>query len=199
MIGDEKKLALALTFGILSFLVAPPVFSFPQYQAFVEKHSGRTVNCAMCHVSGDGPVGNGSGQIGSLTPEQSAQLNKARAAMQPGSDIDNPILNDFGNKIVQTVGMKKVLELRSDPAKLAEALGSKSDIDDDGISDAAEYLAGTDPLNKMHGEPGQLFWVNLNRYKFHIILAAIAVFFLDYGLAHLIKGLAIATGSKESK
>jgi len=45
--------------------------------------------------------------------------------MEPGNNVDNPILNKFGNAIVHQIGMKKVLEISTDPGKLAQALGNK--------------------------------------------------------------------------
>lgn len=163
--------------------------AYPEYQQFVEKNSKRTVNCAMCHSNENGPTGTGPGQIGSLTAEQFVQLNKARGAMEPGQVVDSPILNEFGNKIIEAVGKKKFVELRQDPGKLAELLGNDSDLDKDGIADSGEFLDGTDPLNKLHGDPGKLFWINLERYKMHVVLAIVAVMSLNYGLLHLIKGI----------
>ncbi|SRR5579885_1806657 len=184
---------------VVAWSQAAPAFSFPPFQQFSEKHSGRTTNCSMCHMNDDGPTGNGHGQIGGLTKDQLEQLNKARAALQPGSEVDNPILNKFGNEIVRKLGMQKVLELSADPAKLPEALGNTTDLDDDGIPDAQEYLDGTDPLNKSHGDPAKLFFINLSRCKLQIALAVVAVFLLDYGLAHLLKGLSIAAKTAEPK
>lgn len=163
--------------------------AYPEYQQFVEKNSKRTVNCAMCHSNENGPTGNGPGQIGSLSPEEFEQLNKARAAMEPGQVVDSPILNEFGNKIIETIGKKKFVEFKADPGKLAESLGKNSDLDHDGIADSDEFLEGTDPLNKLHGDPGKLFWINLNRYKTHVVLAIVAVMSLNYGLLQLIKGI----------
>jgi len=173
--------------------------AFPQYQEFSEKHSGRTVNCAMCHLSDDGPAGDGPGQTGSLSQDDLNQLNKARTAMEPGSTVTNPILNKFGNEIIRAIGMKKFLELMPDPAKLPQALGDKSDLDGDGISDGQEFLDGTDPLNKYHGDPLKLFFINLNRCKFELLLIAVAVLFLDYGLANLVAGASSAAKTNEPK
>lgn len=178
---------LAATF--LYMLSFPAAYAYPEYQQFVEKHSGRTVNCAMCHVNENGPTGDGHGQIGALNREELNELNKARAALAPGRDVDSPILNRFGNEIIKAIGRKKFIELKTNPAKLTEALSDKSDLDDDGIADSLEFLDGTDPLNQFHGDPAKLFWINLNRYKMHVVLAIVAILSLDYGLAHLIKGI----------
>ncbi|MBU6454898.1 MAG: hypothetical protein KGS72_24225 [Cyanobacteria bacterium REEB67] len=127
------------------------------------------------------------------------QLNKARAALEPGNTVDNPILNKFGNAIVHQIGLKKVLELSTDPVKLPQALDPKSDLDDDGIADGQEYLDGTDPLNKYHGDAMKLFFINLGRSKYQLLLAAAAVFLLGYGLTHLLKGISAATEAKEAQ
>ncbi len=175
---------------------ALPAFSYPEYQAFAEKHSGRTVDCAMCHVNAAGPVGNGSGQVSTLNEEQMRRLGRARAAMEPGVEIDSPILNKFGNQIIKAIGRKKFMEVKGNPEELAKLLGDKSDLDDDGIPDSQEYLDGTHPLNKLHGDPVKLFWINLNRYKVHVILTLIAVFAIEYGIAHWLKGLAVLKAAR---
>ncbi len=172
-------------------------FAYPEFQQFVEKNSHRTVNCAMCHINENGPVGNGEGQIGSFSADDMKQLNKARAALAPGQDVDSPILNKFGNEIIKIVGKKDFVALKSEPAKLAERLGDQSDLDEDGIADAREYLDGTDPLNKFHGDPLKLFWINLARYKMHVFLAVVAVFSINYGLIQLIKGVTIVQSGKK--
>jgi hypothetical protein len=143
----------------------------------------------MCHISPDGPIGSGDGQIGSLSDAEMARLNKARAALEPGQDVDSPILNEFGNHIIKALGKSKVLELRTDPAKLVEALSTKSDLDGDAIPDSREYADGTDPLNKFHGEPWLLFTNNLSREGIHVFLAVAATVALVFGLSNLIRGL----------
>lgn len=187
----------ACTLLVIAGLWPAAALSMPPYQEYSEQHSGRTTNCAMCHVNDMGPTGEGVGQLGSMTPAQLAQIRKAEAAMQPGSDIDNPLLNKFGNEIVHKIGMAKFLELTTDPGKLPEAIGYDSDLDGDGIPDAQEYLDGTNPLDKNQGDPKKLFFINLNRCKFDIILAAIAVFCLEYGLRHFLRGATLA-GAKPS-
>lgn len=173
-----------------------PAFSYPEFQEFVEKHSHKTVNCAMCHTNENGPVGEGKGQIGSLSPDEMKRLNSARGALEAGQNVDSPILNKFGNEIIKAIGKKKFVQLKSDPSKLFDALPGKSDLDGDGIPDAQEYMDGTDTLNKFHGDPGKLFFVNLSRYKLHIVLAIIAVLSLNFGLLHLVKGISILQSKK---
>jgi len=187
---SHRCIEAALLLLVLYASSTSRAMAYPEYQQFVEDKSGRTVNCAMCHTNENGPTGNGPGQIGSLKPEDFDRLNKARAALEPGLVIDSPILNEFGNKIIEAVGKKKFVELKQDPAKLAELLGKESDLDKDGLADGEEFLDGTDPLNKLHGDPAKLFWINLERYRIHVVLAIVAVLLLNYGLVHLIKGIA---------
>lgn len=124
------------------------------------------------------------------------RLNSARGALEAGQNVDSPILNKFGNEIIKAIGKKKFVQLKGDPSKLFDALPGKSDLDGDGIPDAQEYMDGTDTLNKFHGDPGKLFFVNLSRYKLHIVLAIIAVLSLNFGLLHLVKGISILQSKK---
>jgi|JI8StandDraft_1071087.scaffolds.fasta_scaffold25823_3 hypothetical protein len=175
--------------------VTPKVEAYPEYQQFIEQHSHKTVNCAMCHVNDNGPVGNEHGQIGALDKDQLVRLNKARAALLPGQVVDSPILNQFGNEIIKALGKKEFLACKTDPSKLAQLLGDTSDLDEDGIPDSKEYLDGTDPLNKFHGDPVKLFMINLNRNKIHVILAIVAVLSINFGLIHLIKAIMLTQAS----
>jgi hypothetical protein len=183
----------------LLFLLPSAGQAYPEFQQFVEEHSHRTVNCAMCHTNENGPVGEGKGQIGSLNADEMKKLNSARAALEPGVTVDSPILNEFGNEIIKAIGKKKFVQLKSDPIRLAEVLPAESDIDGDGIPDAKEYLDGTDPLNKFHADVGKLFFINFNRFKMHIALAVVAVLSVNYGLLHLIKGISILQSKKVAK
>ncbi len=174
-----------------------PAYSYPEFQQFAEKKSGKTTNCGTCHANASGPVGKGEGQVGALSAVEMDQLNKARSALEPGQNIDSPILNRFGDLIIKKLGKRKFLENRSNPAKLATDYGMDSDLDDDGVPDAQEYLDGTDPLNKFHADAGKIFIVNLSRYAPHLIAAAIGVLLLDWGFARMIKGfLAIKRARK---
>lgn len=168
-------------------LVASNVaYAYPEFQHFVQKTSGRNVDCAMCHVNPDGPEGLKPGQIGSLNPQEMQQLNKARAAFLPGQNVDNPILNDFGDHIINTLGKQKFLQIRQHPKELAAALGEKSDLDHDGIPDADEFLEGTHPLDAQSGDPWELFVHNLGQYWPHIVLIAVATFLGLFGLNNLL-------------
>lgn len=182
--------------GLLSILIAGAnmdCFAYPQFQVFSEKHSGQPANCAMCHSNGNGPTGTGPGQIDGLNKEELKRLEEARKAFKPGSTVDSPILNEFGNKIVEKLGRKEVISLIQKPETLAEKLGEEMDTDKDGIPDSEEYMDGTDPTNKFHGHPWKLFKVNFDRNKQHIALALVSIIFLNFGLGHLIKGIAILT------
>ncbi|MBX9571002.1 MAG: hypothetical protein K2X77_19055 [Candidatus Obscuribacterales bacterium] len=188
---NSPSVFLQVTFAsfIMSFGLCIQVgIAYPEFQQFSEKNSGRTTNCASCHENATGPAGNGSGQIGSLTIEEFAKLNEARTAFEPGKDVDSPILNRFGDLLIKKLGKRKVLEDRKEPAKLASDYGFQSDIDQDGIPDAQEFLDGTDPQNQHHGDAWRLFVVNINRYAPHIIAAAIGVLLLDWGFARMIGG-----------
>lgn len=176
----------------LHILVPAPVGGYPQFETFVEKHSHRISDCSMCHANSSGPTGDGPGQIGGLTNEEIERLSKARAAMTPGQDVDSPILNEFGNHIIKAIGRQRFLALISNPEDLAVALGNKSDLDGDGISDATEYRDGTDPLNKSSGDPARLFFVNINRWKMHILLLLLASGLLSWGLSNVIRSLSPA-------
>ena len=165
-----------------------PAAAYPEFQKFSQANSGRVTDCAMCHRHPDGPEGAAFGQIGSLTPAQLADLGKARAAFEPGVEVNSPILNDFGNHIITTVGKSHVLQFRSHPEELATALGMESDLDADGIPDAREFLEGTHPLQKTSGDPWTLFVTNLKRAKFHVGMIVLATVLGMYGLANLLRG-----------
>ena len=56
------------------------------------------------------------------------------------------------------------------------------------MTDRAEYLAGTHPLDPHHGPPWQLFWINLKRKFFHVVMIAVATALGLYGLNNLLRG-----------
>lgn len=179
---------------------APWAWAYPEFQQYVQSHSGRTTNCAMCHKHPDGPTGLKPGQIGSLSEEEMNQLNQARAAFEPGKNPHNPILNEFGNEIIAAIGKTKFLELRLHPQDLPAALNPESDLDRDGISDADEYVAGTHPVDESSGEPARLFVHNFKRYAFHIVMMALATVAGVYGLNALLRWFdLILHQGKESK
>lgn len=177
---------------LLLFNCTAPAFAYPAFQRFSEKNSGRTVNCAMCHVNPQGPSGTGYGQLLSLTADELAKVDAARDAAKPGVSVDSPIMNRFGNHIISTLGMETVNDAIGAPELLAKALGDKSDLDGDGISDGQEFLAGTDPLDKFNGEPKLLFFINLSRHKFELLFVAFTIALITFGLTGFIR-------SKETK
>ena len=194
----KRNIAISKYIGFISVIVAAgslnqSAFSYPEFQSYSEKHSGQPANCAMCHTNGNGPNGNGPGQIDALDEEATKRLNEARKAFEPGQKVDNPILNEFGNNIVEKLGRKEVISLIKKPEDLATKLGKELDTDKDGIADGEEYLDGTDPTNKFHGNPWKLFKINFQKYQQHILLAFVAVIILNFGLSNLIKGIAVLT------
>jgi len=183
----QNVLILRIAFIVSLGMLASGIWAFPEFQAYSARHSGRPVNCGLCHVNPDGPSGNGPGQLGRLTPEEMRRVNQSRGAREPGQAIDNPILNPFGDHIIQAIGTKKLFDLRRDPAGLAPALGFKSDLDGDGIPDAQEYLDGTDPLNPSHGAPGKLLLLNLRWNAAEVLFALLAFGLVLAGLAGVIR------------
>lgn len=177
---------------LLSFSRTAPAFAYPAFQRFSEKNSGRTVNCAMCHVNPQGPSGTGYGQLLSLTADELAKVDAARNAAKPGVPVDSPIMNRFGNHIINSLGMDTVNDAIGAPELLAKSLGDKSDLDGDGISDGQEFLQGTDPLDKFNGDPNLLFLINISRYKYELLFVALAIGLITFGLTGFIR-------SKETK
>lgn len=176
-----------MVLGLLLFVAGSPAFAYPPFQRFSQEHSGKPVDCSMCHVNPQGPSGDQEGQLLSLTAEELQRVNVARDADAPGVDVNSPIMNKFGNHIIKTLGMNKVNEAIGNPEILAKALGDKSDLDGDGISDSREFLDGTNPLNKRSGDPNLLFWINLGRMKFEVLFVAVSLGFMLFGLSKLIK------------
>jgi len=193
---------LALVLGLVGGL--QPARAYPEFEAFVESHSGRSIDCALCHSHPDGPEGVRPGQIRSLTQEELNRLNRARAAFEPGQKVDSPILNDFGDLLLEKVGKRRFLELRTtDPGGLAEALGFEHDLDGDGIPDAREYLDGTHPGDPHHGDPWRLFVHNVRARAFRLVMIVLATILGLYGLNHLLawftRTAEEATGDKGGK
>ena len=173
---------------ILAFTISPFAWGYPEFQQYVQKTSGRTVNCAMCHSHPDGPEGLKPGQIGSLTKEELDLLGRARAAFEPGQNVDNPLLNAFGNSIIKKLGKTKFLQIRLHPEELPAALGTESDLDSDGVPDGAEFVAGTDALDEGSGPPAKLFVHNLRENAFNLIMMILATALGIYGLNAVLHG-----------
>lgn len=179
-------LVLFLAFGKLAF-------AHPEFQRYSKEVSGRSVNCAMCHMHSDGPVGLKPGQIGSLSQEDLNQLGLARQALKPNSGVKNPILNEFGNSILNQLGKDKILELKQNPEFLPQILSKTSDLDGDGISDAEELKDGTNPLNSNDGLPWKLFKNNFRKNWFHILMVTLATVLGLYSLQSFLHWLSIKT------
>lgn len=190
MKGFYLSLILILTSNIICY-------AYPEFYEYSRKVSGRAVNCALCHSHGDGPEGNDAGQIGSLNKEEMERLMRARAAFEPSQMVNSPILNEFGNEIVHALGKKKFLDLKTHPQDFAKELGSKIDIDDDGINDAEEFLDGTSPTSKDNGHPLKLFLANFRKNILHIVLAFLCVGLLFYGFVQWLMKIHLDSVLKE--
>lgn len=180
----------------LALVLAQSAQAHPEFQRYIQENSGRTVSCTMCHLHPDGPEGPKPGQIGSLSIQQLDQLNQARAAFEPGQNLENPLLNEFGNRILNELGKAQILTLRQTPAELAQALNPDVDTDGDGIPDARELVAGTNPVDPQHGEPWKLFWINMRRRAFHVTMILLATLLGLYGLNNLLKAFGRAATQK---
>ncbi len=167
------------------------VQAYPEFQQEIRKISGRSINCSMCHVHPDGPQGLKHGQIGGLTGEENSALGAARQAFKPGVNVNSPILNPFGNKMVYDLGREKIIQLKTQPALLFETLLPESDIDGDGISDADEIKDGTHPVNALDGLPQKLFIYNFTKNGFHILMMVLATGTGLFGLYNLLLWLSI--------
>lgn len=178
---------LRVLFVVMVLSWSGGAMAYPEFEVWVEKNSGRYIDCAMCHTHPDGPEGVKAGQIRSLGPEELDRLNDARAAFEPGLAVDSPILNEFGDEILNRLGKTKFLEIRtSDPGQLVDLYGLDSDLDGDGIPDAREYAEGTMPVNSHHGDPWTLFKTNLTRHWLDILMLVLATIAGLYGLNHLL-------------
>lgn len=186
-----------LRFIFLLLLLSPRADAYPEFQVFIKESTGRAVNCAMCHAHSDGPEGTAAGQIGRLDAADMDRLAQARAALQPGQKVDSPILNPFGNHLIEVLGKEKFVELRTAPEALAELLPADSDLDHDGIPDAREYKEGTHPVNRMDGNPAALLLHNFKTSATSIGLTLAATVLGMWGLGHLLRGFARAASAKE--
>ena len=184
--SDKRQVTIWPGMLVLIALFTSQAHAYPEFQQYVQENSGRNVDCAMCHAHSDGPSGLKPGQIGSLSPIELEELSHARAAFDPGQEIDSPILNEFGNHIMFVLGKTQFLELRMHPEDLAEAIGDESDLDEDGIPDATEYLHGTHALNSDSGDPWLLFKHNLKQHRLDVLMIFLATLFGIFGLTNLL-------------
>jgi hypothetical protein len=171
--------------------------AYPEFQRYSKNTSGRSINCSMCHMHSDGPDGLKPGQIGSLNPDELKVLGMARQAFKPGSHAKSPILNEFGNVMLNDLGKEKIAFLRQKPELLAKELSKTSDLDSDGITDAEEFVDGTHPLNSLDGRPWKLFKNNFNKNWFHILMMVLATTAGLYGLHNALLWLAIKAGKEK--
>ena len=181
-----------LTLVFLTYFFSSTAMAHPEYLQYFKKESGRSINCAMCHINSEGPEGVNPGQIGSFNSQEKKILALARLA-KPGDNIKNPILNDFGNEILNTIGHDKLVELEKDPGAIPGLLSKTSDLDHDGIPDYQELLDGTDPLNPNDGIPWKLFIHNFIKNWFQIMMITLATIFGVYGLYYTILWFLIRT------
>jgi hypothetical protein len=186
----ENKFVIILLSGFLC--VTTSADAYPEFQVFIKESTGRPVNCAMCHARSDGPEGTAAGQIGRLDAAEMDRLARARTALQPGQKVDSPILNPFGNHIIEVLGKEKFVELRAAPKALTDLLPADSDLDHDGIPDAREYKEGTHPVNRMDGNPVALLLYNFKTNSASIGLTLAATVLGIWGLSHLLRGFARA-------
>lgn len=185
---------------ILLLLAATgPALAYPEFQQFINKTSGRSVNCALCHTHSDGPEGTAPGQIGKLTAAELTELGRARAAFKPGAKPHSPILNAFGNHIIDSIGKTKFLEVRLQPIELPALLPQDSDLDGDGIPDVVELATGTHPLIKSDGRPWLLFKANFAANWGQIVLMLGAPVLGLWGLKHLLHGFSNATAESQDE
>jgi len=159
--------------------------AYSEFETAIEDASGRSINCAFCHEHPDGPEGVKPGQIDGLSPLEFKELNRARTAFEPGGAVDSPILNDFGDHLVNVIGKKKIVALRKAPLEIAPLLG-ESDLDHDGIADGEELLDGTHPLIHHHGAPSKLLVANFMAYWPHILMLLLATMLGIYGIENLL-------------
>ena len=149
-----------------------------------------TAPCAT--RNSDGPEGTAPGQIGHLNAAGDGTSRPRPRGASTRRPVDSPILNAFGNHIINSLGKTKFLELRVAPAQLADALPQDSDLDHDGIPDARELRDGTHPLNRNDGNPWLLFQHNFRENFGQIVLTLAATCAGIYGLVHLLNGFANA-------
>lgn len=192
-----KSVALVATVFVMAG--AARVQAYPEFQQHIVKTTARPVNCALCHSHADGPEGAAPGQIGRLTQQQQTELGRARAAFEPGAKPANPLLNVFGNHLINSIGKRRFLEVRMAPAQLPALLPKDSDLDGDGVTDATELAMGTHPLLKSDGDPSLLFKANFRANLTEILLALGATVIGLWGLRHLLHGFDAAAHVEEDE
>ncbi|MBI3590053.1 MAG: hypothetical protein HY094_01585 [Candidatus Melainabacteria bacterium] len=180
----ENKLFLVIALLLAMTLQPSQVFAFNEFQAFIELKSKKQLNCAYCHTNANGPNGNDSGQLGSLS-EDEKQLTAYNQFLNSNKElVDSPILNEFGNYLVKKLGYEKITNAQSDLELLVNEL-KDSDLDHDGISDAEELLDGTLPNDSLDGNPLKLFINNFKKQWIEICFQVVAILLLIISLFKL--------------
>jgi len=177
---------------LLVCLFSSTAMAHPEYLNYFKKESGRAINCSMCHINPEGPEGIKPGQIGSLSKDDKKILELARKS-KPGDNITNPILNPFGNEILNAIGHDKLVELEGNPSAIPGYLPKTSDLDNDGIPDYQELLDGTNPIDPNDGLPWKMFIHNFFKNWFQIMMITLATITGVFGLYNLILWFSIKT------
>ena len=180
LLENKKKclVILCLCFGINN------AFAFNEFQTFIEQKSKKQLNCAYCHNHTNGPEGNETGQLGSLTEEEK-KLTAYNQYLSSNKELaDSPILNEFGNYLVKKVGYEGIINAQEDPNQIVEKL-KESDFDKDGITDSEEFLDGTLPNDFLDGNPFKLFINNLKKKWVEICFQIFSVLLLMISLLKL--------------
>ena len=167
---------------ILTLYTQGAVSAFPQFQQWISKKAGFEVDCSYCHLNSGGPMGDGSGQEGSLTDDEKSKLHTK----------DSPVLNEFGRQLIGKLGYDRVVSGVSDPGLVANAM-KVYDLDGDGVSDGAEMEHGSLPDDPLSAPP-QLAWFHrLSAHLPFILTVTLSGFAAAAGL------IGLATLLKESR
>ncbi len=173
--------------------------AYPEFQKHIQSSSGQVVSCALCHAHPEGPDGSKHGQIGGLTSAELGALAQSRAQLEPGPVVDSPILNDFGDYLIASLGRNRLIALRAEPHLLAPAIGPSHDQDQDGIVDARELRDGTDPTDPRHGHPALLFVANARQHWAELAMATLATLFGLFGLNRLLRSFSATERPRRSQ
>ena len=176
---------LAMTIVVAFFIPFKlNAFAFNEFQTYIEQKSKKQLNCAYCHSHVNGPNGNETGQLGSLSEEQK-QLTAYNQFLSVNKEsVDSPILNEFGNYLVKKLGYDTIVKAQDDPDKIVEVL-KESDLDQDGINDLEEVLDGTLPNDPLDGNPFKLFVSNIKKKWMEVCFQVIALVLLIVSLCKL--------------
>jgi cytochrome c553 len=160
--------------------------AYPEFQRHIQSSSGQVVSCALCHSHPDGPDGSKHGQLESLSARELELLAQSRGQLEPGPIVNNPVLNEFGDYLVASLGRNRLMALRPTPELLGASMAAGHDQDQDGIDDARELREGTDPTDPRHGHPARLLSTNMRRHWTELVLAAAATLLGLFGLRRVL-------------